>query len=193
MWGPNAATGEHTVLRAGSADRIIDAVVQEIDQTDESLRVLLLTYPFWTTQAKLWDLITHRFELSVQQTTSLQLEALRHAQRSIQLRICLVLRNWLERHLDDFDDGAVARAVDWIQRKLATALPTSAQMLLQVIARKVPLLHFRTRTDLARAINRSQAWRRRRGRCPRRSRSSAPSPGTRSASRTCPWWRWRAS
>lgn len=61
MWGVNGATGEHTVLKCGTPERLIDAVVQEAEAGTEALRMLLVTYHYWTTQAKLWDLLTQAY------------------------------------------------------------------------------------------------------------------------------------
>lgn len=54
-------------------------------------------------------------------------------------RVCIVLRYWIANHFEDFDDALLTALTNFIESKVTAILAQSAQTLLQLLDRQVPI------------------------------------------------------
>lgn len=94
------------------------------------LKTFITTYQSFTTPAKLFDKLLQRYNVRTDRVDASRLKA-------IQLRVCVVLKYWVENQFFDFDEELIQQIFDFVDGTLQQNNPDLANMVSKELQNRV--------------------------------------------------------
>lgn len=60
--------------------------------------------------------------------------------QQLRIRICIVLKHWITHHWEDFDEALLSATTDFLKNQVAPVIANSANIILQLIEKKVRII-----------------------------------------------------
>ncbi|KAJ5075793.1 ras guanine nucleotide exchange factor i-related [Anaeramoeba ignava] len=111
-------TGEQKKIKAASLNKLVERLTHEQEHSLPYLETFLMTYQSFTTPKMLLRKLIQRWH--VPKSKNMADEIFRPKKRSIQLRVCNVIKNWIEKHYSDFQTKLKKEMLDFIENTIAT-------------------------------------------------------------------------
>jgi hypothetical protein len=114
------------VFRPGTLNGLIMRLTHSIAYDNKYMRTFLATYPSFTDAHVLWSKLMDRYE--VPETTDAD------TRDKVRLRVCVVLKHWLETQFADFDEDLLRRLSRFLTKRLtADGMNSMAEQLRKIM------------------------------------------------------------
>ncbi|KAJ5078285.1 ras guanine nucleotide exchange factor i-related [Anaeramoeba ignava] len=119
-------------IKAASLNKLVERLTDEKEHHLQYFETFLMTYQSFTTPKKLLKKLIERWH--VPNSTELTEEKYNMKKRGIQIRICNVAKNWLEKHHEDFRPQLKAEMLYFVESTIAVeGYPSLAAQLKNLI------------------------------------------------------------
>eukprot|EP01156_Anaeramoeba_ignava_P002039 Anaeramoba_ignava/a217381_69.p1 GENE.a217381_69~~a217381_69.p1 ORF type:complete len:764 (-),score=277.08 a217381_69:108-2399(-) len=105
-------------IKAASLNKLVERLTDEKEHHLQYFETFLMTYQSFTTPKMLLRKLIQRWH--VPKSKNMADEIFRPKKRSIQLRVCNVIKNWIEKHYSDFQTKLKKEMLDFIENTIAT-------------------------------------------------------------------------
>eukprot|EP01087_Luapelamoeba_hula_P018266 TRINITY_DN5869_c1_g1_i6.p1 TRINITY_DN5869_c1_g1~~TRINITY_DN5869_c1_g1_i6.p1 ORF type:complete len:1406 (+),score=195.77 TRINITY_DN5869_c1_g1_i6:268-4485(+) len=105
------------VVLAGSLNKLVECLTTDKEIDPSFMNTFITTYQSFTSSWKLFEKLQQRYQVPNDK------EIDKTRQQSIQMRVVVVLKHWVENQFQDFDEELVARIVEFIEETIKNEQP----------------------------------------------------------------------
>eukprot|EP00003_Mantamonas_plastica_P006180 TRINITY_DN1500_c2_g1_i2.p1 TRINITY_DN1500_c2_g1~~TRINITY_DN1500_c2_g1_i2.p1 ORF type:complete len:341 (-),score=105.89 TRINITY_DN1500_c2_g1_i2:76-1098(-) len=113
-----SGSSESSQILAATFNKLVQRLTSEKSHDMKFMRTFLATYQSFTTPEKLLTKLIQRYHVRMVEGMD-EDEFKNGMQRPIQLRVCNVLKNWIERHFGDFNEKMISTINSFVDNTLA--------------------------------------------------------------------------
>lgn len=128
--GKKEESKENNKIMAGSLNKLVEALTSDTQYDNRFLKTFITTYQSFTTPAKLFDKLLQRYNVRTDRVDASRVKA-------IQLRVCVVLKYWVENQFFDFDEELIQQIFDFVGGTLEQNNPDLAGMVAKELQNRI--------------------------------------------------------